>query len=1138
MADKKLTPHKDLFIEEILAEAQALRENDPKAKAEASKAPTEHPKAAAVPVEPAVQGKYAPKTAQTEPDGKPHISAEPPKAAVPPENGKQAPLAPKAEEPTEKPEIPAEPQEAVSPDDIAEQARRALEAQTPPPQYLNTPSEKKKNAKKKGFSLFNRRKRKFAEFEEEDDIYYGLQLKPLEEYRDAYEKAIQMEAGREKDRANDSVFSYLFQGSSPDSVDTEIEKRFERLHSERKVRVEQAIRQAGVEDDDIFSLYESSLEGSEAQPDEPVTEPGQPAVIPAPKPSPVPTSPAPRPEIQPSPVREPEIPQPVTEPSFEPSPAQPASPSPTQPAMPEIRCNDMKKPVKELFTQAERNTEPKTVKIRYRENEEPVKEPVSSPVMKEELPKAPPVKEPPARPAPRMNAPALYRSAAHLPIHMVDAGDLNTVLTAEAAAYPQEKPTQPPEPIHLPLTGVWKEAETDDYKPPIILEQTIEFTPVHKLSEEASQEPELPEIPAEPHEPIPLHAKAEVQPEEPDEETFEETVEEEAIPSKPKKRKGFHLFGNEEEENDSEDSLPVEQDELDDYSLPSDAPSVSHDLGSSLSKMYLRLAVTAISGALLFANGFLGEMAGLLPKGIALDFGVQPYLIVNLVFLFIACAFSITPILNGIKGLFSLQANSDSAVAVASVAALIQSVSLLFSPQSVTSGGLHLYASLVVLALFLNTVGKVSMLKRILKNFRYISAPDQKQAVQLFDDHNTALQMTKGCVIDAPVIAFQTKTNFLKHFLKLSYEPDPSEQSSQTLAPILFISSLVLCIVTLYLSRDVYRTLSAFAAAACISVPFLNMLSINLPLGRLSKIASRCGAMIVGYPAVEQFSGTNAAMVDAKDLFPRGTVILNGIKTFAGQRIDEAIVDATALMCAVGGPLSDLFDQIIQSRRDMLPKIDNTVYEDGKGVSGWVSGRRIFVGNRMLMEAHGIEPPSHDYEEKYINGGKKIVYLASGGDLVAMFVVSYNSDRRRALELRRMEDNGISLVVRTCDPNITPPLLAECFGLDEHCINVLPQRLGEVFTGLTAKPQERTDALMATKGRPTAMMRMLVACVRQRSNITIAVALQNVAVILGFALVAFLTCYSGLQQLSTTALLAYELFWTAAILFVPRIRKP
>ena len=70
------------------------------------------------------------------------------------------------------------------------------------------------------------------------------------------------------------------------------------------------------------------------------------------------------------------------------------------------------------------------------------------------------------------------------------------------------------------------------------------------------------------------------------------------------------------------------------------------------------------------------------------------------------------------------------------------------------------------------------------------------------------------------------------------------------------------------------------------------------------------------------------------------------------------------------------------------------------------------------------------------------------------------------------------------------------------------------------------------------MMRLLTACVRQRGNVSIAVALQTVAVILGFLLVAFLTCYSGLGQLTVTALMIYELFWAAAILFVPRLRKP
>ena len=70
------------------------------------------------------------------------------------------------------------------------------------------------------------------------------------------------------------------------------------------------------------------------------------------------------------------------------------------------------------------------------------------------------------------------------------------------------------------------------------------------------------------------------------------------------------------------------------------------------------------------------------------------------------------------------------------------------------------------------------------------------------------------------------------------------------------------------------------------------------------------------------------------------------------------------------------------------------------------------------------------------------------------------------------------------------------------------------------------------------MMRLLAACIRQRGNISLAVALQNVAVALGFVLVAFLACYSGLGKLNTLFLLLYELFWTLAIVLLPSSAAP
>lgn len=965
----------------------------------------------------------------------------------------------------------------------------------------NPPEEPKK---KKGLSsLFQRRKRRneIPELEEED-IYYGLQLKTLEDYQ----KIIQVDTSKQKQ--TEAMFSYLFDASDDKVIDQELSEQFNRLHEERVQRIQGIMKQSGLDSNDIFSEHEVQKPAGRpaATAKQAKESPSETSPNPAPKTPPVTVPPVPapstppqkKPEIDPVPVPTPEIREPISEPLFTPEPVS----IPDMPGdSPEIRCA---------------------------ETVEPIKEPAVPHPVKEEIPPSPGVREPYQKPAPQSvkNAAQGYRAATGIPVHLIALNDFESLLTSAATDFPASGHKHSPAPIPIPRR---EEPAVQNHDEPSNLPKniphTIELTrEFQAIRSEASEDSE----------PIAFPQPQWTESKQHDSE--EAPAEEVSAEKKPKTH--FSLFGNEEEDNDSVDNPPEEPEELDDYANPSDSPSIFYDLRSDIRELYLRLSVTAILTVILLICGLLSEKFAFLPASIQAGFTTQTHLILTLIFLLIESAFCAKTIANGFKGLVTFQANSDSAVAVATAAVLIQSAALLFVPQKVESGALHVYAPLAAIALFLNTAGKLSMMKRIEKNFRFVSAPEEKHSVQLFDDHNTALQMAGDAVMDAPVLAYQTKTNFLKNFLHLSYEPDPSEQSALFFAPIGFVCSLVLCMVTLYLSKDAFSAITAFTAASCIFVPIVNMLSINLPVNRVSKIAAHCGGMVVGYAAIDQFSGTNAVIVDAKELFPKGTVILNGIKTFGGQRIDDAIVDATALMCAAGGPLSDLFDQIIKSRRDMLPRIDNLTYEDDKGVVGWVSGRRILVGNRYLMEAHQIEPPSRDYEDKYIHAGKKVVYLASGGDLVAMFIVSYNSDRRRAMELRRMEDNGISLLVRTCDPNINPRFLADCFGIDEHSVRVLPERLGCIYEEITEVPLGSAPALIATKGRPTAMMRLLTACVRQRGNLSIALALQNVAVVLGFLLVAFLTCYSGLQQLTTGALLIYELFWICAILLVPRIRKP
>lgn len=826
-----------------------------------------------------------------------------------------------------------------------------------------------------------------------------------------------------------------------------------------------------------------------------------------------------------------------------------------------------------FLSEAEPAEEPAPAAVQAQETPAPVKEPVPAAPSPAREPASAPVREPEEKPHPRVLSGGKhhehsYRSRAAAPSRVVTMeetpDEIEQALDNEARSYPkpgrlhtapkQETARAARDP-HAQERSAAREAiaslgepseETpaDEQALPIGEAFSGTFGEEQETASAFREEPVRTARAETEREPAPARRTGRTIPLHPEQNRASakdaESGEEPPVKRKPvkKRRSRFSILGTEERDNRPEDEFPADPGEISDYTRPEDAASIQHDLGQKRRALLLRAGVTGLSLLLMLVFGLLSEYNAILPSFIPYYLLTQPYLILELIFLIIAGAFSWPVLYNGVRGLVRLHANSDSAAAIAAVAAAVQTVLLLFSTDQLESAAVHLYAPLAVLALFLNTLGKLSMVGRIARNFHFVAAPDRKMAVHLLHDHNTALQMARGCVADTPVIAYQARAGFLRNFLRVSYLPDPLEQNAPVAAPIGIVCSLILCVATLLLSHDALAALTAFTASCCVCTPMMGQLCVNLPLAQASRIVSRHGAMISGYEALDRFSDVNAILIDAKELFPKTNVKISGVRTFGDQRVDEAILEAAALLSETGGTLGEIFDDVIQSRRDLLPKVDSATYEDGKGISGWVSGHRVLIGNRALLEEHHITPPSRDFEKKNLVDDKQILYLASGGQLVAMFPLTYKTDRRRTVELCRLEDNGVSFLVRTCDPNITPELIARCFQLDKGSINVLPTRLGDVYVRAGENTKAPAAAWMATKGRPTALMRLLTVCIRQRGNISLAVALQYVAVILGFTLVAFLSCFSGLPKLSTLFLLLYELFWGLAIVILPKLRKP
>ena len=169
--------------------------------------------------------------------------------------------------------------------------------------------------------------------------------------------------------------------------------------------------------------------------------------------------------------------------------------------------------------------------------------------------------------------------------------------------------------------------------------------------------------------------------------------------------------------------------------------------------------------------------------------------------------------------------------------------------------------------------------------------------------------------------------------------------------------------------------------------------------------------------------------------------------------------------------------------------------------------------------------------------GSEVSYITMGGELVAMFIMTYKTDREIAHSLRLLEDNGVSFVIRSIDCNLTPEFIAEKFSLLPRCIKVLPTGLGTIANEEMTKKERNSRAYLVTNGKLKAFACAVAGCIKMKSTVNIAKIIQYLAVGLGLVLVVFISFISGFAKLGILEMLIYNGFWIAAMIIVSAIVK-
>ncbi|MBQ9965698.1 MAG: hypothetical protein IJP22_03100 [Clostridia bacterium] len=483
--------------------------------------------------------------------------------------------------------------------------------------------------------------------------------------------------------------------------------------------------------------------------------------------------------------------------------------------------------------------------------------------------------------------------------------------------------------------------------------------------------------------------------------------------------------------------------------------------------------------------------------------------------------------------LFSKKANADTVCSLGSIVCLAYTIMAFV--QKVTPFDTVLLASLI---LCFRSIGAFINASHILSNLRQINSPIKKRAITLINDPSVTFAMA-GDSIDGDVLAAAPKyadniSDYMKHvtFGNVMQGKLCTVSISSIIAAIVF--GFVIGAYTSNLISGLYSAANILMFAG---MPIVYLIE-NLPLYSAAKKLNRSGAMIAGRTGAALCEKANAIVLRSEDLFPSGTITLHDIKVLSENNIDNTLLRAAALAEEAESPLANIFKKINdQNGNFTLPVADTVKYEDRMGISGWVDDELLFIGNRTLLEAHGIKVPSIETDRRILKNGYFPVYVAGNSCVYALLIVQYSVNPDVAHQLRKLTNLGVTILVNNTDPNLNEEMICDYLGLYSDSVKVM-SAAGIHLYKAKIRPEKNVSAPAMYKGNPIALALIINCASKIRKSNTLLTVIYAIASIIGAVLFVYAPFSGSGAILSPIFVLLYNAIATAISYLLYLIFKP
>lgn len=535
------------------------------------------------------------------------------------------------------------------------------------------------------------------------------------------------------------------------------------------------------------------------------------------------------------------------------------------------------------------------------------------------------------------------------------------------------------------------------------------------------------------------------------------------------------------------------------------------------------------------------ELWALFPKSLPAMFdpgrGDVPYLALHLLLAGFCILLNRDTLVTGYRKLFAKKPDGDTVLAVTSSVVFLHIAAQFIYHIFVRCPAVRVCGAPLSLALLINDIALLCMTLRSGRNFQFCALRSVRHAAMLVGRESQFDEMVMAGGHSRSNMVYSVRAKHLDGYLQYSSEQDFCEYMFSKISPYAMIAAVAAGVIGGLVTGSFWGGFYCLCAVMTIGVPVCRLFCFNVPLAGVSSKLLKKGAMLNGWAAIDEFGNADVLAVSSDTLFPKGSVKLLSVKAYGSLPVDSAVLYAAAVVTAAGGPLSQIFEELLERRADLLPQAEGIRYENEMGVSGWVDDKPVLVGNRRMLELHNCSIPSKDYEKLLgRSDSKRAVYISVSGRLAAVMLVEYRPPASAIIPVQRLVETGVSLVIYTCDSNVTAEQISAIYKIPKRLVSVLSTRAGSEYDQLTHTVRDGAPAVLATNGKLSSLAEGIRACVKLKSLLTFSAILQLACYIISLMIVVLLCVLSGDADSEPAKIIIMQVIFVLASLFPLAIR--